>query len=301
MLVQLNRMWFARAISAVVADQVLFCSEPGRTRPIGGFLAMAAIKFEALCLKNQALCEQLDGWFGAPLGTALIESERRAVAKITSDLFGFRQLEVGISPSFKVGSVGNFGHRFSSVGTWSNELGDGEVVCAPEELALPNDCIDLVILHHTLDFTSHPHQALREASRVLRGGGHMLIIGFNPVSLWGWRRLVAKRPTGPWRGRFLSRGRIEDWLEVLDFVVEEKQFGFYRPPLHSPRLINRLAALDRFCDRHSVPGGAFYLMVAEKRVGARIRQRPAWIRKNVIAMPVANRSRPAHYPKEPSR
>lgn len=265
---------------------------------------MAALKYEALCLKNQALCEQLANWFGSPLGAALIASEQRAVADATSDLFGFRQLEIAISPSTKVGSTGNFGHRFASVGAWNGKLGSdaiGEVVCAPEELALPNDCIDLVVLHHTLDFTSHPHQALREASRVLRGGGHMVIVGFNPVSLWGWRRLLAKHPSGPWRGRFLSRSRVEDWLEVLDFVVEAKQLGFYRPPLQSPGLLDRFAALDLYCDQRRVPGGAFYLMVAEKRVGARVRQRPAWIRKNVIAMPVANRNRPAHYPKEPSR
>jgi SAM-dependent methyltransferase len=240
-------------------------------------------------------------WFESPLGAALIESERAAVKRASRNLFGVRQLEVGITPGVAVGTLGNCGHRVASVGVWSSQVTDGTLICAPEELALPNDSIDLAILHHTLDFASHPHQALREASRVLRGGGHMVIVGFNPVSLWGWRRLMAKRPAGPWQGRFLSRRRIEDWLGVLDFVVEEKQLGFYRPPFQNPGILARFAALDRFGVRRGIPGGAFYVMVAEKRVGARIRQRPIWSRKNVIAMPVANRARPAHYPKEPSR
>lgn len=253
------------------------------------------------CLKDPELCNQMSAWFASPLGSALMDVERAAVQLACNNLFGVRQLEIGVTPGVSVSSLGNCGHRVASVGVWDRTLTEGSVVCAPEELALPNDSIDLAILHHTLDFASHPHQALREASRVLRGGGHMLIVGFNPLSLWGWRRVLAKRPLGPWAGRFLSRKRIEDWLGVLDFVVEDRQLGFYRPPIQNPGLLARFAGLDRFAAQRAIPGGAFYVMVAEKRVGARIRQRPVWIRKNVIAMPVANRARPAHYPKEPSR
>lgn len=262
---------------------------------------MPSVKPVEPSLKSQQLCRQMADWFESPLGVALIASEREAVERAGNKLFGVRQLEVGISPGVAVGGLGNCGHRVASVGVWNSEVADGTVVCAPEELALPNDSIDLVILHHTLDFASHPHQALREASRVLRGGGHMIIVGFNPMSSWGFRRLMTKQPAGPWQGRFLSRKRIEDWLGVLGFVVEERQLGFHYPPFQNPGFRARFAALDRLGNRRDIPGGAFYTMVAEKRVGARIRLRPLWHRKNVIAMPVANRARPAHYPKEPPR
>lgn len=251
-------------------------------------------------LRNGRLCKQLADWFSSPLGIALIESERAAITKASKTLYGVRQLEVGIAPGITVCESGNCVHRFSSVGLWSEQISAGTVVCAPEELPLPNDGIDLAILHHTLDFASHPHQALREASRVLRGGGHLVVVGFNPLSLWGWRKMLARRPSGPWRGRFLSRKRIEDWLEVLDFVVEEKQLGFFQPPFQNPALLSRFSALERFGVGRVIPGGAFYVMVAEKRVGAKVRQRPVWRRKNVIAMPVAKHARETHYSKESS-
>lgn len=253
------------------------------------------------CLKDPRLCQQMAGWFQSPLGAALIESERSAVRRSTDKLFGVRQLEVGIVPGVTVGGQGNCAQRVASVGVWDKESGADTMVCAPEELALPSDCIDLAVLHHTLDFAAHPHQALREVSRVLRGGGHLLIIGFNPFSLWGWRRKLAKRVAGPWQGRFLSRKRIEDWLEVLDFVIEDRQMGFYRPPIQNPTLLGRFDRLEQFSSQRAIPGGAFYVMVAEKRVGARVKQRPIWTRKNVIAMPVTNRTRAPHYPKEPSQ
>lgn len=252
------------------------------------------------CLKDERLCDQLAEWFKSPLGLALIDAERALVRQSSSDLFGVRQLEVGIRHDVSVSGLGNCAQRVLSVGAWSSDVGDGTLVCAPEELALPSDCIDLAVLHHTLDFASHPHQALREVSRVLRGGGHLVIVGFNPMSLWGWRRSLSKRHSGPWCGRFLPRKRVEDWLGVLDFVIEERQLGFYRPPIQNPAMLARFAGLDRFGIRRGVPGGAFYVMVAEKRVGARIRPRPVWARKNVIPLPVANPARAPHYPKEPS-
>lgn len=262
---------------------------------------MALSQHSGPCLKDARLCGQMAGWFQSPLGAALVESEQGTVKRSTQGIFGVRQLEVGIVPGVSVSDPGSCAQRITSVGVWSEEVGDGTVVCAPEELPLPGDCFDLVVLHHTLDFAAHPHQALREASRVLRGGGHLLIVGFNPLSLWGFRKKIAKRPAGPWQGRFLSRKRIEDWLEVLDFVIEERQHGFYRPPMQNPALLGRFAAVDRFAMRRPIPGGAYYVMVAEKRVGARVRQRPVWTRKKVIAMPVANRSRAANYSKKPSQ
>ena len=51
-----------------------------------------------------------------------------------------------------------------------------------------------VVLPHVLEFEANPHQVLRESERVLIGEGHVVILGFNPWSLWGlWRLLLAWR------------------------------------------------------------------------------------------------------------
>ena len=47
-----------------------------------------------------------------------------------------------------------------------------------EELPLEHNSCDVVVLHHALDFAQSPHQVLREAARILRPGGHLILLGF---------------------------------------------------------------------------------------------------------------------------
>lgn len=234
-------------------------------------------------------CENFEHWFQSALGRQLLATERRAVRRMLEGVFGAHQLELGVSHRVPVGSLGHCGHRMLAIPTWADHMPAGVVVSNPEELPFPSDTLDVVIMHHTLDFATHPHQALREAHRVLRGGGHLIIIGFNPFSSWGLWRLLHRHKRPPWSGRFIGSRRLDDWLTLLDFGIESRAFQFFRPPLQSARLLHRLHFLERLMPRgFAVPAGAFYVVLAEKRVGAMIPLRPRWKRKNVVALPVAN-------------
>ncbi|MFE8069772.1 class I SAM-dependent methyltransferase [Marinobacteraceae bacterium S3BR75-40.1] len=230
-------------------------------------------------------------WLETPLGEQLLVSEREAVNHALTRLFGVRHLEMGVAPEAEVSSLVNCGHRMLAISGERDSLPDGTVVCRNEELPFPDDSVDLVVMHHTLDYADYPHQALREASRVLRGGGHLVLVGFNPFSFWGLKRLLARGRSMPWSGRFIGRRRIEDWLSLLDFEPGLVDFHFIRPPVQNARLLNRLAFLEKSALQRHIPGGAFYVVVAEKRVGAMIRLRPQWSQKKVVALPLANRSR----------
>jgi SAM-dependent methyltransferase len=146
--------------------------------------------------------------------------------------------------------------------------------------------MDLVLLHHAQDFSPHPHQVLREAARVLRGGGNLVLIGFNPLSLWGMRKLISRSRTGPWGGRFLLPGRMEDWLTLLDFAVEDRHCRFYRPPLRRFAGIRGKARKGPGKAIRLLPLGAYYCILATKQVGAPVRKRPAW-RQQPVRLPGA--------------
>ena len=67
---------------------------------------------------------------------------------------------------------------------------------APDFLPIETNSIDLVLLPHILEFSSNPHQILREVQRVLMPEGHVIVCGFNPRSLWGVRGLFGRSIEG---------------------------------------------------------------------------------------------------------
>jgi SAM-dependent methyltransferase len=153
--------------------------------------------------------------------------------------------------------------------------------------ALPfkTDTIDVVILPHTLDFTPYPHQVLREVERILIPEGHVVITGFNPLSLWQlWRWSLGWRRQPPWCGHFFGQFRLRDWLTLLGFDVTHKQYFFYRPPVRNARLMQRLGFMEKLGQRLWPIAGAGYMLVARKRVETLTPIRQKWsTRKKVVS------------------
>ena len=90
-----------------------------------------------------------------------------------------------------------------------------------EQLPLQDSSIDLCILAHELNFSSDPHQLLREIDRVLTLDGILIISGYNPISLFGLRALF--KPKNQKNTRLFTPNRILDWLSLLGFEVKQKQ------------------------------------------------------------------------------
>ena len=66
------------------------------------------------------------------------------------------------------------------------------------------------------DTTSAPHDVLRECQRVLVPNGHLIIISFNALSIWGCMNWVRRLLPGR-NGRVRGQGsrRLCDWLSLL--------------------------------------------------------------------------------------
>lgn len=146
-------------------------------------------------MKNSSVEEHLicqksyEDWFQTTLGRQLLAEQRALVFEKCADAYGSHQIELAISHRLPVASNGNIPHRVAVVPKREADMPDGVVAALPHELPLAQHSVDLVIMHHTLDYASFPHQTLREVSRSLKSGGHLLIIGFNPLSFWGMRRV----------------------------------------------------------------------------------------------------------------
>jgi ubiquinone/menaquinone biosynthesis C-methylase UbiE/DNA-binding transcriptional ArsR family regulator len=85
------------------------------------------------------------------------------------------------------------------------------------DLPLPQDSFDVVIIHQVLHFLDDSGRAIREAARVLRPGGRLLVVDFAPHDLEFLREEHAHRRLG------FAAETVQQWLEAagLDFVRQE--------------------------------------------------------------------------------
>jgi SAM-dependent methyltransferase len=85
-------------------------------------------------------------------------------------------------------------------------------------LPLQSDSVDMIIVPHLLEFDNHRFQTMREVERVLKPEGLLVVLNFNPWSLWvRYQYLWDKKMADSWGGHFISRSRILDWLKLLNF------------------------------------------------------------------------------------
>lgn len=212
-----------------------------------------------------ALCHQLRTWFDSPLGRSLQALEVNRLRGVLPRLYGTVAAQLG-----RIGQLDMMDACIAPTRILLDNLNQRDtcvVRAIPEALPFNAKSVDVLLLPHTLDFCDDPHQVLRETSRVLRPEGHVVIFGFNPVSLWGLRRLLTGRPRPvPWCGKFFRPARIKDWLALLDFETTHGSMLYYRPPLQQENLMYRLHFLDKMGDRWWPMTAAVYMVVAKKRV-----------------------------------
>ena len=98
--------------------------------------------------------------------------------------FGFHALQLGM-PELDALATNRMPHRWLAT---ESPHPQATFVTHFGALPFPDNSLDLVVLPHTLELTSHPHAALREVERVLVPEGRVVICGLNPLSLWGFRQ-----------------------------------------------------------------------------------------------------------------
>lgn len=228
---------------------------------------------------------QLQAWYQSPLGQRFVTDEKRIIDGLLPNLFGYFLLQAGCpgNDDWLSGSRVSCRIRLDQ---------NGHEVCPlvncqgmVESLPIKSDSLDIVLLPHVLDFSISPHEVLREAERVLIPEGHLIILGFNPFSLWNLVRLgIVWKKRAPWTGRFLSPHRVMDWLALLGFDVVQKQGFYFRPPLVNEKMNHRLAFIERLGRRFWPALGAGYVLLAKKRVQTLTPIRPRWrAQRKVVA------------------
>jgi SAM-dependent methyltransferase len=213
-------------------------------------------------------------WYASHAGTLLLRDIHMRLDELLAERFGYHALQIGcLIPDLDLLAGSRINHRVCM----DVDALAADVVGDAAALPIDADSIDLVLLMNTLDFAADPHRVLREVERVLIPEGHLILVGFNPWSLYGvWASLTGWRARVPWCGHFYSAARIKDWLSLLGFVTESCDYRGFRPPIQRAGLLQRLAPLERIGGRVFPVFGGARLIVARKRVSTLTPLRPSW-------------------------
>ncbi|AMO56662.1 hypothetical protein GZ77_03310 [Endozoicomonas montiporae] len=244
----------------------------------------------------------LHRWLQSGEGDYLLKIERRQLEQELHYIFGYHACQMTIAPgeglldSSQVSHI-NLLNPSMALTRVLDQAGcsdcDSLVISDPLHWPITPGSLDLVLLHHVVEFSERPHRLLSEAARTIIPGGKLLIIGFNPKSLVNYWRWVSPKHRRLFHGaHMISPGRMRDWLTLLGFSIEKISYGAYMHPLDrcSKGLTREL--VEQRCRQWKLPIGGFYLMVATQETPGMTPVRPSWsgVRRGFSGRPIAGTS-----------
>jgi len=200
-------------------------------------------------------------WLTSEAGRVLCENEQEGVRNLIPRRYFPVAVQFGAPACAHLDSV-NCGRAYTLV-PGMEFASDHGLVSDFESLPFGHHSVDLAVLPHALDFVQDPHMLLRELTQAMAPDGCLVVVGFQPYSLWGMRKLLHLRSTeAPWVGHFFSTSRVQDWLSLMGYRVLAGRMMLYRPPMQPQRMFDRLKFMESAGDRWWPMFGAVYVVVA---------------------------------------
>lgn len=193
-------------------------------------------------------------------GRSLWETQRACLGPVVEARAGGHSLEISMGPALMTMSA--VSHPICWSPTRQLACTDSTLICPPDQLALPDHCLDVMVIHHWLEHLNDAHFTLQEAARVTADNGILVLFGFNPIGLGGvvhqWRK---RQQQFPWNGTWRSVSRLRDWLAFVDFEVERVDYCCFRGRTNA-KCGEYWESLGR---RHNLPLGESYMIQAHRR------------------------------------
>ena len=217
-------------------------------------------------------------WFKSPLGQYLLSLEYGYINPIVMDTFGFYAIQMG---NFDI----DFLDHSRIPNKFSLNSNHADLMASNEALPFEEASVDLLIAPHILEQMAEPYELLKEIHRVLMPEGRLINSGFNPMSLWGLRKLLSFDIDYPWNTKFIPLSKIKEWLPIIGLEMVEGKMGCYIPPIEQSSWLKKLHTMEKLGDRWWPMLGGFYFLVIQKRVHGMTPIRPLW-KKKLIKTPV---------------
>lgn len=223
----------------------------------------------------------IEAWAGQDFARYLRRQEQLLLQRKYAQMPGYRLMHLGLAPDKQTLSGFEQLHSFHLAPGLSVAPGTSDTAAVSNyaEIPLPSEVVDVAILQHAVEYSASPKAVLAEMSRVVAPGGHMLLFLFNPYGPMGLLKFPMQLTTGRPHYRFhnLRKGRVADWLSLLNFQVLEIDHGAYNLPLQRPQWLEQDSRWERLGQKIRFPLGNFYMIHAVKREARGIgRQAQLW-------------------------
>lgn len=227
----------------------------------------------------------MSAWYQTALGQFLLDELREKLEPVLSTSFGYYSIQIGCaSESEQLLKPCRVKRHFKL-----DKIVAGTDVCARSAfLPIANDSVDLVVLMHHLSATEEPHALLREVSRILIPQGKLIIIDFNPMSLWGLRHFFQSwLEQIPWSGHYFTAARLTDWMQLLGFDLQKHLKVGYLPPIQQPRVLRHLSWLEKGMRNWIKFSSALNVLVYDKNIIPITPVRHRWVTRKILPGKVA--------------
>lgn len=215
-------------------------------------------------------------WRASELGAVTERVERRLLFELAGDVAGRDVLDVGCGDGDLALALWARGARVSGIDVSAAMIeaarararaqGADIALCRAEAEKLPfaSGSFDLVSAVTVLCFVADAEAAVREAARVLRPGGRLILADLGRWSPWAARRRVrAWLGAALWRtAHFRTAGELRRLVRRAGLVPVRTGGAVYYPPCRAAARI--LAPYDPRLGRITTVGAAFVAVAAVK-------------------------------------
>lgn len=237
----------------------------------------------AISIRENHLSSQnnllLHEWYQTSLGQELAQAVSLQLEHFLQHLFGYHLLQVGLPFQTDWLDASVIKHRFTINDSSTCFLSDACVELP--DLPIANESVDVVFMPHTLETWRDPTAMLQEVDRVLVPHGYMLILGINPMSLWGIKHLLSrKHQQVPWHSHLHSCMRLRKTVYDMGYAIRKISSFYYQYPFDEPENLKKWRFLHTVGNVVWPYPGGLYLLLAQKKVAHIMPIKPLWKVKN---------------------
>jgi SAM-dependent methyltransferase len=216
-------------------------------------------------VKTYRIASQWDHWLTQSLGNSLLEVEKEYLSLKLAERYEKHVLLIGVPHQHELIKNSMMSHQVLLSPLINKQKHNKCIESEYYNLPIVPGSIDLVIVPHTLELLDNPRQLLLEACRVVKPEGLIMILGFNPISLWGLKKWSVQSKHMPWQGSFIHPTQVKNWLKLADFELVKQDMLLFRPPITNHSIFKKLKFLEWIGKKFYTPLGGVYVLMARAK------------------------------------